>query len=64
MTSADSSVTFQFMQRTFDGGYLAVGNLYIRSIPAARPLRLAYGQQVFSGLPTLVLVLALFPHWV
>jgi drug/metabolite transporter (DMT)-like permease len=35
----------------------AAGNLYVRSIPEARPLRLAFGQQLFSGLPTLVLVL-------
>jgi drug/metabolite transporter (DMT)-like permease len=35
----------------------AIGNLYVRTIPDARPLRLAFGQQVFSGLPTLVLVL-------
>jgi drug/metabolite transporter (DMT)-like permease len=37
----------------------AVGNLYIRSIPAAEPARLAYGQQLFSGLPSLAIVLAL-----
>ena len=37
----------------------AVGNLYIRSIPTPQPARLAYGQQVFSGLPSLLIVLAL-----
>lgn len=37
----------------------AIGNVYVRSIPDPRPLRLAFGQQVFSGVPTLVLVLAL-----
>ncbi|MFK8249865.1 DMT family transporter [Ancylobacter terrae] len=28
----------------------ALGNLYVRAIPAAQPLRLAYGQLLFSGL--------------
>lgn len=36
----------------------AVGNLYVRAIPKAEPTRLAFGQQLFSGLPTLVLALA------
>jgi drug/metabolite transporter (DMT)-like permease len=36
----------------------AVGNLYIRGIPDANPSRLAFGQQCFSGLPSLVFVLA------
>jgi drug/metabolite transporter (DMT)-like permease len=36
----------------------AVGNLYVRSIPAAQPMRLALGQQIFSGLPTFALALA------
>ncbi len=35
----------------------AVGNLYIRSIPEADPSRLAFGQQTFSGIPSLVFVL-------
>jgi len=39
-------------------GY-AAGNLYVRSIPRAEPARLALGQQIFSGLPTLLLVLAM-----
>jgi drug/metabolite transporter (DMT)-like permease len=37
----------------------AFGNLYVRSIPHAEPARLAFGQQLFSGLPTLVLALVL-----
>ncbi|WID96279.1 DMT family transporter [Bosea vestrisii] len=37
----------------------ALGNLYVRGIPKVEPARLALGQQVFSGLPTLVLVLGL-----
>lgn len=36
----------------------AVGVIYVRSIPAPRPVRLALGQQVFSGLPTMIAVLA------
>jgi len=35
----------------------AIGNLYVRSIPQPQPLRLAMGQQAFSGLPTLAAVL-------
>jgi drug/metabolite transporter (DMT)-like permease len=34
----------------------AVGNLYIRGIPDANPSRLAFGQQAFSGLPSLAFV--------
>lgn len=30
----------------------ALGNLYVRGIPGAQPVRLALGQQLFSGLPT------------
>lgn len=50
----------------------AVGNLYVRAIPKAEPARLAFGQQLFSGLPTLALALAVAgpagftgasPHW-
>jgi drug/metabolite transporter (DMT)-like permease len=36
----------------------AVGNLYIRGIPDANPSRLAFGQQTFSGFPSLIFVLA------
>jgi drug/metabolite transporter (DMT)-like permease len=36
----------------------SAGNLYVRSIPSQHPLRLAFGQQVFSGFPMLALVLA------
>jgi drug/metabolite transporter (DMT)-like permease len=36
----------------------ALGTLYVRSIPDARPARLALGQQAFSALPTLAWVLA------
>jgi drug/metabolite transporter (DMT)-like permease len=32
----------------------ALGNLYVKSIPSPEPIRLAYGQQLFSGLPTFV----------
>lgn len=35
----------------------AIGVLYVRTIPNPRPARLALGQQAFSGLPTLVIVL-------
>lgn len=35
----------------------ALGDLYVRSIPSAKPMRLAFGQQVFSGFPTLAAVL-------
>jgi drug/metabolite transporter (DMT)-like permease len=35
----------------------AAGTLYVRSIPDARPARLALGQQAFSALPTLAWVL-------
>lgn len=38
----------------------AVGNVYIRSIPAARPTRLAFGQQAVSGLSMGLAALALF----
>jgi drug/metabolite transporter (DMT)-like permease len=38
----------------------AVGILYVRSIPTAQPLRLAFGQQICSGLPTFVAVLAIY----
>ncbi|SDR60783.1 Permease of the drug/metabolite transporter (DMT) superfamily [Rhizobiales bacterium GAS113] len=37
----------------------ALGSLYVRSIPKADPARLALGQQAFSGLPALILVLVL-----
>jgi drug/metabolite transporter (DMT)-like permease len=37
----------------------AFGVLYVRTIPSPRPVRLALGQQAFSGLPSLVAVLAL-----
>jgi drug/metabolite transporter (DMT)-like permease len=37
----------------------AFGNLYVRSVPSPRPLRLAFGQQVFSGFPTFAAVLAI-----
>jgi drug/metabolite transporter (DMT)-like permease len=36
----------------------AAGNLYIRSIPETDPSRLAFGQQLFSGLPSFVFVMA------
>ncbi|HTV70611.1 MAG TPA: DMT family transporter [Rhizobiaceae bacterium] len=36
----------------------AIGNLYIRGIPDANPTRLAFGQQTFSGLPSLAFLLA------
>ncbi len=36
----------------------AIGNVYIRTIPAQQPLRLAFGQQTLAGLPTLAVVLA------
>jgi drug/metabolite transporter (DMT)-like permease len=36
----------------------AFGNLYVRAIPAMDPSRLAFGQQLFSGLPALGLALA------
>lgn len=36
----------------------AVGVIYVRGIPAPQPVRLALGQQVFSGLPTMAAVLA------
>jgi drug/metabolite transporter (DMT)-like permease len=35
----------------------AIGNLYIKGIPNPSPSRLAFGQQTFSGLPSLVLLL-------
>lgn len=35
----------------------ALGNLYVRSIPQVQPIRLALGQQVFSGLPTFAAVI-------
>lgn len=37
----------------------AFGNLYVRAIPSPQPIRLAYGQQVFSGLPTFAVVWAM-----
>lgn len=37
----------------------AVGNLYVRSIPNPQPGRLAFGQQLFSGLPLTALALGL-----
>lgn len=37
----------------------AVGNLYVRSIPNPQAGRLAFGQQLFSGLPLTVAALAL-----
>jgi len=37
----------------------ALGNLYVRGVPAAEPIRLALGQQLFSGLPTFAAVIAL-----
>lgn len=37
----------------------ALGNLYVRGIPGAQPVRLALGQQLFSGLPTCAVVLYL-----
>jgi drug/metabolite transporter (DMT)-like permease len=36
----------------------AIGNVYVRSIPDPQPLRLAFGQQTFSGVPALALALA------
>lgn len=36
----------------------SVGNLYVRAIPKLDPVRLAFGQQLFSGAPALVLALA------
>ena len=35
----------------------ALGNLYVRGIPAPQPIRLALGQQLFSGFPMLVAML-------
>ena len=35
----------------------ALGVLYVRTIPSPQPVRLALGQQVFSGLPTMAAVL-------
>src|SRR5207253_2458299 len=37
----------------------ALGNLYVRGIPGAQPVRLALGQQLFSGLPTFAVVIYL-----
>ena len=37
----------------------ALGNIYVRLLRAVEPMRLAYGQMVFSGLPCLALVLLL-----
>ncbi len=37
----------------------ALGTLYVRSIPGAQPIRLAAGQQLFSGLPTFAAVMIL-----
>ncbi|MGF6233531.1 drug/metabolite transporter (DMT)-like permease [Inquilinus ginsengisoli] len=36
----------------------AFGVIYVRGIPSPQPVRLALGQQVFSGLPTMIAVLA------
>lgn len=36
----------------------AVGTVYVRSIPNVQPIRLALGQQLFSGIPATLLVLA------
>jgi len=36
----------------------ALGNLYVKGIPSPQPIRLAYGQQLFSGVPAFVLVTA------
>ncbi len=36
----------------------ALGNLYVRSIPQPEPIRLAFGQQLFAGLPCTALILA------
>lgn len=36
----------------------ALGVIYVRWIPSPQPVRLALGQQVFSGLPTMIAVLA------
>lgn len=36
----------------------ALGNLYVKGIPSPQPIRLAYGQQLLSGVPTFVLVMA------
>ncbi|MBP2560476.1 drug/metabolite transporter (DMT)-like permease [Neorhizobium galegae] len=37
----------------------ALGNLYVRGIPGAQPVRLALGQQLFSGLPTFAVMITL-----
>lgn len=37
----------------------ALGSLYVRSIPHAKPARLALGQQAFSGFPAMVAVLVI-----
>lgn len=37
----------------------ALGTLYVRGIPNAQPMRLALGQQLFSGLPTFAAVMAM-----
>ncbi|WP_105435428.1 DMT family transporter [Neorhizobium tomejilense] len=37
----------------------ALGNLYVRGIPGAQPVRLALGQQLFSGLPTFAVMIYL-----
>jgi drug/metabolite transporter (DMT)-like permease len=36
----------------------SAGNLYVRAIPKLDPVRLAFGQQLFSGAPALALALA------
>lgn len=51
-----SEGTFGTLAMVATAASYAVGNLYVRSIPDARPLRLAFGQQIFSGLPMLGLV--------
>ncbi len=37
----------------------ALGTLYVRTVPSPTPIRLAYGQQLFSGLPTFAAVWAM-----
>jgi drug/metabolite transporter (DMT)-like permease len=38
----------------------ALGNVYVRTIPQAEPMRLAFGQQIFSGVPAAIIALATF----
>lgn len=35
----------------------ALGNVYVRAVPSPDPLRLAFGQQFFSGVPTFLCVM-------